>query len=323
MNEAPIILSVSKGDGARASTGSARTGSVTVRPELVEGRTGSRFPVWIRRPLAVHGQWEQAKAVVRELELRTVCQEARCPNLGECWSHGNVSFMILGDRCTRRCSFCAVVTARPGPVDGEEPQRLAEAVARLGLQYVVITSVARDDLRDEGAGQFAESVRAVQARCPAAQVEVLTPDFHARPDLIRQVTQARPAVYNHNLETVDRLQRPVRPQAGYQRSLEALRLAKTLGPAEMKTKSGLMVGLGERPEEIRQAMADLREAGCGILTIGQYLRPTPAHPAVQEFVPPDRFEQYRCWGLEMGFSFVASAPYVRSSYNAFEAIKKE
>lgn len=281
------------------------------------------FPAWLHRSVSVHGQWEQAKAVVRELELHTVCQEARCPNLGECWSHGNVSFMILGDRCTRRCGFCAVETARPGAVDEEEPGRLAEAVARLGLKYAVITSVARDDLPDEGAGQFAQVVRAVQKRCPDVQVEVLTPDFHARPELIRQVTDSRPAVYNHNLETVERLQRSVRPQAGYARSLEVLRLAQASGPAGLKTKSGLMVGLGERSEELRQAMTDLREAGCEILTIGQYLRPTPAHAPVREFVSPERFQEYRVWGLEMGFSFVASAPYVRSSYNAFEAMREE
>lgn len=283
--------------------------------------TQTVFPNWLRRPLAVHGQWEQAKSVVKELGLHTVCQEARCPNLGECWSNGNVSFMILGDRCTRRCGFCAVETARPGPVDEQEPERLAEAVAQLGLQYAVITSVARDDLKDEGAGLFAESVRAIRRRCPQTQVEVLTPDFHARAELIARVTESQPAVYNHNLETVERLSRAVRPQADYHRSLEVLRLAGALAPEGMKTKSGLMVGLGEEPDEIRQALSDLRQAGCEIVTIGQYLRPTLDHLPVREFVPPKQFERYRCWGEEMGFSFVASAPYVRSSYNAFEALR--
>ncbi|MBI3312288.1 MAG: lipoyl synthase [Candidatus Omnitrophica bacterium] len=295
---------------------------MTARPELVEGQSG-RFPVWLRRPLAVHGQWDQAKSVVRELGLHTVCQEARCPNLGECWSHGNVSFMILGDRCTRRCSFCAVETARPGAVDEEEPGRLAEAVAQLGLQYVVVTSVARDDLKDEGAGLFAESVRAIQRRCPETQVEVLVPDFHARPEWIERVTESGPAVYSHNVETIERLSRAVRPQADYRRSLEVLRLAKRLGPAGMKTKSGLMVGLGEKPKEVRVALSDLRQAGCGIVTIGQYLQPTLEHRPVGEFVSLERFELYHAWGMEMGFSFVASAPYVRSSYNAFEALRKE
>lgn len=268
----------------------------------------------------MHGQWSQAKALVGELSLHTVCQEARCPNLGECWSHGNVSFMILGDRCTRRCHFCSVATAKPGVVDAEEPGRLAEAVARLGLKYVVVTSVARDDLADEGSGMFAECIRAVRARTPGAQVEVLTPDFHARPELIRTVVEAGPQVFNHNVETVERLSPGIRPQAAYRRSLEVLRLAKAMGPAEMKTKSGLMVGLGERPEEVRRLLEELRGAGCEILTIGQYLRPTLEQREVAEFVPLERFEQYRVWGEEMGFSFVASAPYVRSSYNAYEAL---
>ena len=282
-----------------------------------------RFPVWLRRPLSVHGQWDRAKQLVKELELHTVCEEARCPNLGECWSHGNVSFMILGDRCTRRCGFCAVQTAKPGAVDAQEPERLAEAVLRLGLQYVVVTSVARDDLPDEGAGHFAACIRALRARVPAARIEVLTPDFHARPELIRRVVEAGPEVFNHNLETVERLQREVRPQAGYARSLRALRLALESGGPGMKTKSGLMVGLGERPEEVRRAMQDLREAGCSILTIGQYLRPTPDHREVAEFVPPERFAEYRRWGEGMGFGFVGSAPYVRSSYNAFEALRQK
>ena len=260
---------------------------------------------------------------MEQLDLHTVCEEARCPNLGECWSHGNVSFMILGDRCTRRCGFCAVETARPVRVDPEEPGRLAEGVLRLGLKYVVVTSVARDDLEDEGAGHFAHCIQAIRQRVPGVQVEVLVPDFHARPELIRRVVEAMPEVYNHNLETVRRLQREVRPQAGYERSLQVLRLASELGGPRMKTKSGLMVGLGERPDEIRQAMADLRETGCSILTVGQYLRPTPAHRQVEEFVPPARFAEYGRWGEAMGFSFVGSAPYVRSSYNAFEALQQK
>ncbi len=306
--EIPVTLSLSKGD-VRGSTGSPRA--------------GSSFPVWLRRPLSVHGQWDRAKQLVKELELHTVCEEARCPNLGECWSHGNVSFMILGDRCTRRCDFCAVETARPGAVDAQEPERLAEAVLRLGLQYAVVTSVARDDLADEGAAHFAACIRAIRARVPGVQIEVLTPDFHARPELIRTVAEAEPEVFNHNLETVERLQGQVRPQAAYGRSLRVLRLARETGRPGMKTKSGLMVGLGERPEEVRQTMADLRETGCSILTIGQYLRPTLTHREVAEFVPPEWFAEYRRWGEEMGFGFVGSAPYVRSSYNAFEALRKK
>ncbi len=281
-------------------------------------KAASPKPAWLRRSLSVHGQWSQAQQLVKELGLHTVCQEARCPNLGECWSHGNVSFMILGDRCTRRCSFCAVTTARPGEVDREEPHRLAEAVSRLGLQYVVITSVARDDLADEGSEIFAACIQAIRGRAPQVKVEVLTPDFHGRGDLIGRVIAAGPEVYNHNLETVRRLNREIRPQADYDRSLQALRLARESGGEGLKTKSGLMVGLGERPEEVRGAMIDLREVGCDILTIGQYLQPTPSHRPVSSFVPPETFSLYRRWGGELGFCSVASGPYVRSSYNAWE-----
>ena len=279
------------------------------------------FPRWLRRPLSVHGQWDQAKALVGELKLHTVCEEARCPNLGECWSHGNVSFMILGDRCTRRCSFCAVDTGKPAAVDWDEPQRLAEAIARLGLKYAVVTSVARDDLPDEGSAFFAACIRAIQKRSPETQIEVLTPDFHARPELIRTVVDAAPDVFNHNLETVVRLSRSVRPQADYARSLNVLRLAKQLGRPGLKTKSGIMVGMGETAEEVRQSLVDLRGAGCDIVTIGQYLRPTLEHAAVVNYITPEQFKIYREWAQKLGFSFVASAPYVRSSYNAYEALQ--
>lgn len=279
------------------------------------------LPPWLRRPIALRGGFYQAQELVEALGLHTVCVEARCPNWGECWSHGNVSFMIGGDRCTRRCSFCAVTTARPLAVDLDEPRRLAEAVARLKLKYVVVTSVARDDLADEGSGLFAASIRAIRARVREVQVEVLTPDFHARRTLIQEVVEAWPEVYNHNLETVDRLSKGVRPQADYRRSLEVLQIARDACRGGLKTKSGLMVGLGEHPEEVRQAMNDLRGVGCDILTIGQYLRPTPQHPSVVEFVHPDQFSVYRRWAQDLGFSFVASAPYVRSSYNAYEALK--
>jgi lipoic acid synthetase len=286
-----------------------------------DGTASSHFPLWLRRPLVGHGRFAYAKALVEELKLHTVCQESRCPNLGECWSHGNVSFLILGDRCTRRCSFCAVVTGRPGPVDTEEPHRLAEAVERLGLRYVVITSVARDDLDDEGAGLFVACIRTLKERCPSIRVEVLVPDFHAREDLIRMVVDAKPDVYAHNVETVERLSKAVRPQADYHRSLRVLSLARRMGPLAMKVKSGLMVGLGEHPEEVRQCMREMRSSGCEILTIGQYLQPTQNHAPVACFVPPEWFERYRLWGLEMGFSYVQSGPWVRSSYHAFEAVE--
>lgn len=280
----------------------------------------ARLPGWLRRPVTFHGRWNQAESLVRKHRLHTVCEEARCPNRGECWSHGNVSFMILGQRCTRACAFCAVDTARPAQVDEQEPARLAEAARALGLRYVVLTSPARDDLPDEGSGLFAACVRVLRERAPEVQVEVLTPDFHARPELIGRVTAEAPAVYNHNLETVRRLSRQIRPQAGYARSLEVLRVARRLGPQQMKIKSGLMVGLGETPEEVREAMIDLRSAGCEILTIGQYLRPTPAHREAETFVAPEQFDRYRLWGQSLGFSFVAAAPFVRSSYNAYEAL---
>ncbi|MCM8811892.1 MAG: lipoyl synthase [Candidatus Omnitrophica bacterium] len=277
-----------------------------------------KFPAWLRRPLSFHGQWSHAKETVKGLALHTVCEEAKCPNLGECWAHGNVSFMILGDRCTRRCAFCAVETAKPVPPDWEEPLRLAEAVDRLGIQYVVITSVARDDLQDEGAGLFAASIRAIRARTPGVKIEVLTPDFHARKELIGLVVAEAPDVYNHNVETVPRLTRAVRPQAQYIRSLQVLKTVKELSPG-CRTKSGLMVGLGERKEEVRRTIGDLRSVGCDFLTIGQYLQPTPAHRPVGEFVILEQFEEYKEWAYEAGFSFVASGPYVRSSYNAYEA----
>jgi len=281
------------------------------------------FPIWLRRPVNLHGQWSQAKALVKELDLHTVCEEARCPNLGECWSHGNVSFMILGDTCTRRCGFCAVTTGRPSDLDPEEPRRLAEAIERLKLQYAVITSVARDDLADEGSGAFAGCVRAVKQRTPSVKVEVLTPDFHAKRDLIGTVAAAEPDVYNHNIETVRRLSRGIRPQADYDRSLDVLRLVRQIGGDRIKIKSGIMVGLGEEPGEVRQTLEDLRFAGCEILTIGQYLRPTPAHREVVEFVPLERFEEYKLFAEWIGFSFVASGPYVRSSYNAYEAFSQQ
>lgn len=258
---------------------------------------------------------------MEELSLHTVCQEALCPNLGPCWSSGNVSFMILGSRCTRRCGFCAVETARPDPVDDSEPFRLSQAVKRLQLRHAVITSPARDDLADEGAGHFARCVAEILKRSPRTRVEVLTPDFHARRELIEQVIRSGPAVYNHNLETVKRLTPRVRPQGRYERSLQVLRLAGELGRGAVKMKSGLMVGLGEEPEEVRQALTDLREAGCEVVTIGQYLRPTPRHLPVHGFVTPDRFDRYRDWARELGFFHVQSGPYVRSSYHAYEALQ--
>ena len=286
-------------------------------------KTISSFPIWLRRDLHLQGEWNHARQVVQDLQLHTVCQEARCPNLGECWSHGNVSFMILGDSCTRRCHFCSVTTARPGQVDWEEPERLASAIAQLGLKYVVITSVARDDLQDEGSLLFAASVQAIRRKNPSVQVEVLTPDFHAREELIQNVVESGPDVYSHNIETVPRMSQSVRPQAEYQRSLRVLSIVKKLAKDQIKTKSGLMVGMGETAEEVYQSLVALREVKCDIVTIGQYLRPSFEQREVAEFISPEQFERYRCWGEELGFHFVASGPYVRSSYNAYEALERK
>ncbi len=263
------------------------------------------------------GEMIETRKLVNGLRLNTVCVEARCPNLTECWSRKTATFMILGEKCTRACKFCAVATARPDPPDPEEPTRLAEASEQLGLKHVVITSVARDDLPDEGAGQFADCIRAIQARTPGVTVEVLTPDFHARSELIEIVLSAGPEVFNHNVETVPRLHKPVRPQAKYPRSLDTLRISKELRP-DIRTKSGVMVGLGETHEELLQVLKDLREIDCDLLTIGQYLRPmqTTRHVDVQKFYTPEEFQQLAQVAEELGFAGVASGPFVRSSYFA-------
>lgn len=281
------------------------------------------LPSWLRRPITFQGEWSGVRSRIEALGLHTVCEEARCPNLGECWSNGNVSFLILGDRCTRRCSFCAVSTAKPAGVDEKEPERLAQAVLQLKLRYVVVTSVARDDLEDEGSGWFALCVAAIKRVSPETQIEVLTPDFHGKEKLIEQVVDSRPEVFSHNLETVRRLSKFVRPQADHERSLGVLRKAKASGGRGLKTKSGLMVGLGETREEVHETLTDLKAVGCDIVTIGQYLQPTPQHPPPAAFVPPEEFASYRLLGEKLSFSFVASGPFIRSSYNAFEALQNK
>lgn len=284
-----------------------------------------RLPSWLKRPLPAGDVLLRTRGIVKESRVATVCEEARCPNLGECWSRRHATFMILGDRCTRRCRFCAVSTARPDPPDAEEPQRLGEAVAALGLRHVVITSVARDDLADEGAGHFAACVRAVRARSSECVIEVLPADFHARDALLATLCDARPDIYNHNQETVERLSPAIRPQAGYGRSLDVLRKVKRMLSGGF-TKSGLMAGLGETREELAQAMRDLRGVGVDILTVGQYLRPSPRHAPVVRYLPPAEFEEIAAEARAMGFRSVAAAPFVRSSYNArevFEAIETQ
>ncbi len=290
---------------------------MTSLPLLPSHRPERRLPPWLKRPLPLGGTMALTRRVIADSGVATVCEEARCPNLTECWSKKTATFMILGDRCTRRCHYCSVTTARPDPPAADEPERLAEAVVRLDLRHVVITAVARDDLPDEGAGQFAACIRAVRRRMPDATIEVLPADFHARPDCLETVCDAGPDVFNHNLETVARLTPIVRPQGRYRRSLDVLRRVKVLRP-DMPTKSGLMVGLGETRDEVHDALADLRDAGCDVVTLGQYLQPTPSHAPIARFYTPQEFDELADIARSKGFAGVASGPYVRSSYNAAE-----
>jgi len=272
-------------------------------------------PDWIKVRLPSNPVFFSTQALVSDLKLHTVCESAQCPNRWECWSGGTATFMIAGERCTRACGFCAVSTAKPLPLEEDEPARVAEAVQRLSLKHVVITAVARDDLEDGGAGHFANTIRAIRERDPEIVIEVLTPDFHARDRDLSLVLDAEPDVFNHNLETVERLTPLVRSRAKYHLSLDVLRRAKEMAP-HIATKSGIMLGLGETENEIFQTLDDMREASVEILTMGQYLRPTPQHLPVVEYVRPETFELYGEIARKKGFTFVASGPLVRSSYHA-------
>jgi lipoic acid synthetase len=275
-------------------------------------------PEWIRvRVPTASGGVGETRKVLRERGLVTVCEEAACPNIAECWAQRHATMMIMGSICTRACAFCNVATGRPGPLDPAEPDRLAEAVAELGLNHVVITSVDRDDLADGGAAHFARSIRAIRALRPATTIEVLTPDFLRKDGALEVVVAARPDIYNHNLETVPGLYLRIRPGARYFASLRLLQRVKELDPA-MFTKSGIMVGLGEEREEVLQVMDDLRSADVDVLTIGQYLQPTRKHAEVARFVPPAEFEALRRTALAKGFLLVAASPLTRSSYHAGE-----
>jgi lipoic acid synthetase len=298
---------VSAGDADRRV---ARPPLNRATPLVREGR-----PDWLRVRVKHDPALEQVKRTVTEKRLNTVCFSAACPNLNECWSRGTATFMIGGSRCTRRCAFCDVTTGRPDALDPHEPERVAEAVAALGLRFAVVTCVARDDLADGGAGQMAATVRAIRARAPGVGVEVLIADYGGDEAALRAVLDAGPDVLNHNLETVARLQRKVRPAASYERSLGVLRRAGELRP-DIPTKSGLILGMGEREPEIEQALRDLRAVGVGLLTLGQYLRPSPDHLPLDRWVTPDEFAAWAKRARALGFRHVASGPLVRSSYHA-------
>ena len=284
----------------------------------VDVKARPRLPPWLRITLPTTDRFAHTRALLDELRLHTVCESAKCPNHWECWSRGTATFMIAGDRCTRACGFCAVTTAKPFALETDEPARVAEAVRRMRLKHVVITAVARDDLRDGGAEHFQRTILAVRDLSPETIIEVLTPDFNDRDASIDMVLEAKPEIFNHNLETVRRLTPAVRSRATYDRSLSVLRKVKAKRGDEIYTKSGLMLGLGETEPELMTALGDLRQAGCNILTLGQYLQPTLKHLPVVEFVTPARFNEIRETARAMGFLHVASGPMVRSSYHADE-----
>jgi lipoic acid synthetase len=283
-----------------------------------ELKTRPRLPEWLRIRLPTSDSFAQTRNLLGELKLHTVCESAKCPNHWECWEKGTATFMIAGDRCTRACGFCAVSTAKPLPLETDEPQRVAEATRRMELKHVVITAVARDDVADGGADHFRRTIEEVRKLNPGTVIEVLVPDFQDSDDSIEAVLSANPQIFNHNLETVRRLTPSVRHRATYDRSLSVLKKVKAKRGKTIYTKSGLMLGLGEHEEEVLTALADLRAAGCDILTLGQYLQPTLKHLAMVEFVPPEKFAEYKRRAEEMGFVHVASGPMVRSSYHADE-----
>jgi len=279
-----------------------------VQPESRQPR-----PEWLKVKVPTGETFAHLKTMMRSKELHTVCEEARCPNMAECWAAGTATFMILGDVCTRSCGFCAVKTGRPGTIDIDEPRRVAEAIAQMGVTHAVITSVNRDELEDGGAGLFAETILRTRERNPGIRIEVLIPDFKGKPEPLQMVVDARPDILNHNTETVPSLYRRVRPQGRYPWTLDLLAEAKRQG---MVTKTGIMLGLGESLEELRTTMKDLVDRGVDILTLGQYLQPTKNHLPVERFVTPREFDELRRIGMSMGFRYVESGPLVRSSYHA-------
>ncbi|HMI46186.1 MAG TPA: lipoyl synthase [Gemmatimonadaceae bacterium] len=279
-----------------------------------------RKPPWLKVRAPGGPNYMRLKHLMRELDLHSVCEEAHCPNVGECWEHGTATFMILGDVCTRNCAYCAVAHGRPPKYDIAEPHRVARAIAEMGLQHAVITSVDRDDLPDFGAWVFAETIRQIHERIPGCSVEVLVPDFQGNEDSIRAVLEAGPEIYNHNTETVPRLYKKARPGGRYPRVMEIFRFAKRIAP-DIPTKTGMILGMGETIEEVVAVMRDLREVDVDILTLGQYLRPSDAHIALDRYYTPQEFRQLYEIGMEMGFRHVESGPLVRSSYHAWEQVQ--
>lgn len=277
-----------------------------------------RLPRWMKSPLPTGEKYSQVKNLIREYNLNTICTSGNCPNKGECWSAGTASFMILGDKCTRDCKFCQVKTLLPDPVDWEEPQRLANSIKQLRLKHCVITSVARDDMEDGGARFWALTIRTIKRINPETTMEVLIPDFHGKFDLVQKIIDEKPEVISHNIETVKRLSPKIRNMFTYRQSLEVLYYISKSGTA---TKSGLMLGLGETEHEILETIDDLFRVGVDILTIGQYLQPSPDHAEVQSYIPPHKFDEYRDYALKLGFSHVESGPLVRSSYHAERHVK--
>ncbi len=278
-------------------------------------------PEWLRVRLPTGPSYENLRRLMRTKELHTVCEEAHCPNMAECWGAGTATFMILGDTCTRSCGFCAVKTGRPGVVDAEEPRRVGEAVAQMGLGHAVVTSVNRDELPDGGAEIFAETIREIRRQSPSTTVEVLIPDFVGRPESLDAVLDARPEILNHNVETVPRLYPRVRPQARYERSLEVLRRTKQRA-ADLVCKSGIMVGLGETRDEVIATMRDIASQGTDVLTVGQYLRPSPVHLPIERYWTPSEFDDLHDVGMTMGFRHVEAGPLVRSSYHAERHVRR-
>jgi lipoic acid synthetase len=314
MSESKNYLPPSRSTPQSHQRGESKLARIPVKVEQQEALL--RKPGWIRAKAPMGREVNRIRRILREQGLSSICEEAACPNLGECFHHGTATFMIMGDICTRRCPFCDVAHGKPRPLDPEEPQQLTRAIAEMGLKYVVITSVDRDDLRDGGAGHFSRCVSAIRERMPKTRVEILVPDFRGRMEVaLDLLSESPPDVFNHNLETVPRLYRQARPGADYQVSLELLQAFKQRQPM-VPTKSGIMLGLGEARSEVEQVMRDLRDQGCEMLTLGQYLQPSRDHLPVARYVSPQEFDELRELGETLGFSNVASGPMVRSSYHA-------